>query len=195
VVNAGVGLMSNIMYLSIVVQGFVKPADEVEGDIEYVLTKQIPDKLKNMSDSEFQNFVSSYQNSLLSMPSGASQEFSQQWGWISDGGNCPSLIDKLLNASRMLSSKQQLQEVYQSLVFPTRGARQRLVTKLFPSRVPARPSKAAATTIFQKAGVPAESMRRVEDEYDSTVVVTTAGSATRKVLAQNSSYYPTDLLC
>jgi len=195
VVNAGVGVISNIYYLSIVVQGFVKPADEVEGDIEYVFTKQIPDKLKNMSDSEFQTFVSSYQNSLLSMPKGASQEFSHQWGWISKGGKCPSLIDKLLNASRMLSSKQQLQEIYQSLVFPSRGARQRVVTKLFPSGVPARPSKVAKTKIFQKAGVPAESMQHIENEYDSTVVATTAGSATRKMLAQNSSYYPTDLLC
>lgn len=68
VVSAGVGLISNIQYVSCVVQGDVKDADLTEAAIETVFAKLMTDRLSNMTDEDFKRHKESFQQSLMEPP-------------------------------------------------------------------------------------------------------------------------------
>merc|ERR1719487_2257292 len=68
VVEAGAGGVSNVQYMSTAVQGNKLGADEVEAAMEQVHYVAMPEHLRNMTDQEFQNYKSSFEEALLEPP-------------------------------------------------------------------------------------------------------------------------------
>merc|ERR550537_1991053 len=65
VVSGGISEMSNVLHASVVVQGDVMEPDLVETQIDKVLTKLMPEKLKNMTVQDFEAHKTSFLNQLL----------------------------------------------------------------------------------------------------------------------------------
>merc|ERR1719161_2173064 len=79
VVNGGVGKMSNVLALSVVVQGKEMLPDETEAAIDMVLTKLMPERLTSMTDEQFESYKEATSKAFLKPPLGFSDEINQYW--------------------------------------------------------------------------------------------------------------------
>lgn len=198
VVSAGTGLLSNVLYLSVIVQGVAKPPDEMEAHIEYVLTKMFPDRLASLSQSEFQSYKDSVANKMLEKPRTPSAEFSHAWAPVA-GEACPQLAEqelKLLNGS-FFKTKDPLVKAYNDMVFPKNQLRKKFTVKYFAGRAPPKPNAEAIAASFEKAGISPSSstMSMLKLEHAKTVIANEANSGVRRGLRKLGEYYPTDLIC
>eukprot|EP00929_Paragymnodinium_shiwhaense_P083873 TRINITY_DN4481_c0_g2_i1.p1 TRINITY_DN4481_c0_g2~~TRINITY_DN4481_c0_g2_i1.p1 ORF type:complete len:1246 (+),score=307.28 TRINITY_DN4481_c0_g2_i1:137-3739(+) len=196
VVNAGISPLSNVQYVSCVVQGDKLDADKMEGAVEKVYSKVMPETLANMTDEEFSSHKRSLRESLLQPPSTTKEEFSYFLSPITEGGNCWNMRDEMLS---FLDSKDVTKELllrtWQSIILPTQGIRNRMVVKHFPGSVPERPTKEQTLALWKEYGVPDAAISLLQREYDAAVMLDKADSSTRMELLQSGSYYPTTLNC
>lgn len=194
--SAGAGSLSNVLYISIIVQGVAAPPDELEAHIEYVFSNTFPDRLSKLSDSEFQSYKAAFANSLQEVPLSVEDEFSHAWSPVSQGGNCFDLHDQMLKyLNESLSTKDPLVEAYNNMIFPATGTRKRVAVKYFGGTVTPRPTEEAMVANLEKAGVPTTAITMMRKEYGQTIVVDNANSTVRAQLQQHSQYYPTDKIC
>mmetsp|Transcript_53193 Transcript_53193/g.151582 ORF Transcript_53193/g.151582 Transcript_53193/m.151582 type:complete len:1166 (-) Transcript_53193:77-3574(-) len=196
VVSAGAAIASNVHYISVVVQGNVLRADEVEALIELVLVDMMPKRLKEMSQDEFSSFVDSFEQELLQPPMAPGEEIGQFWGPVKQGGHCFQLrgeILKYLNSSAL--SREHLAEVWNNLVQPAHGVRKKVAVKYFANEVPDKPSPEETRKIMEQQGVPAAAIERLLKEKRLTRFFDRADSSMRQKLVEAGGYYPQDLRC
>eukprot|EP00927_Polykrikos_kofoidii_P056578 TRINITY_DN5067_c0_g1_i1.p1 TRINITY_DN5067_c0_g1~~TRINITY_DN5067_c0_g1_i1.p1 ORF type:complete len:1197 (-),score=218.72 TRINITY_DN5067_c0_g1_i1:53-3643(-) len=196
VVDAGVSPLSNVQFMSAIVQGDKQKADDVEGAIQYVYMDLMPNTLKIMSDAEFTAHCKSLEQELLQPPTTIDEEQSHFWHTISEGGDCVKLKDEMYEFLKSGEvTKETLVKTYNDIVFPKEGVRTKIMVKHFADRVPPRPTKAESRVIWKKNGVPDSAFSLLEKEYDATMVLEKATSEDRMAVIKDGSYYPTDLHC
>jgi secreted Zn-dependent insulinase-like peptidase len=195
-VNAGISPMSNVDYVSIVVQGDQLKADMVEGAVEYVYNVAFPEALANMTHDEFSAHKKSFETMLLEPPAKSDDEYQHFWGPLKEGtGDCFGLASEMLSYLRSdVTGKEVLIEAWNKIAYPTAG-RTKLVVKHFAEKVPPRPSKKAAIEIWREQGVPESAFERLSKEYDETVVFDKVDSGIRLQIARNSTFYPPTSIC
>jgi secreted Zn-dependent insulinase-like peptidase len=202
VVNAGVIQLSNVMGVSAVVQGSVMKPDDVEPLIEWLYHVKMVETLKNMTDSQFEQYKSSFAEELTEPPLGFSDEIGYYWGPVLNGGQCFDLkLEMIRYANTQLKSKQQLLEAWDQMLEPSdTGVRKKVVVKYFSGKVPPRPSADDTTKAFSEAGLPSE---LVQTEYKSALLFDKAESSTRLQILVDSEtragkgkgYFSEDLGC
>lgn len=197
VVSAGTSMVSNVQYVSAVVQGNVLRADDVEEAIEEVFQELMPKRLKELSKDEFAAYVESYRQAVLQPPTGASDELAHFWTPIAQGGKCFGLHGELL---RYLDSprltRQRLSEVWEELVAPKEGLRRKLVVKYFAKNVPELKSeKQVRETALLQGHLSSTTVDRLMAERSKTVYLDRVDSKARAAIAKAGGYYPQDLKC
>lgn len=197
VVNGGMLQLSNVLGISVVVQGTELGADEVEAAINGLYHKIIPETLASLTDTDFESYVSSYKDSLLTPPTSIDQEFSHFWDTVlSSEPSCYKLQDEMLRyIDFSLTSKQLLVDAWHELMDPSSGMRTKLVVKYFANEVPPRPTLAEARAMWDSESVPESSIKLLEREYDAAVLLTKADSAARNQLREAGGLYASDVNC
>eukprot|EP00747_Dinoflagellata_sp_TGD_P133898 gnl/TRDRNA2_/TRDRNA2_175265_c2_seq1.p1 gnl/TRDRNA2_/TRDRNA2_175265_c2~~gnl/TRDRNA2_/TRDRNA2_175265_c2_seq1.p1 ORF type:complete len:244 (-),score=65.17 gnl/TRDRNA2_/TRDRNA2_175265_c2_seq1:77-724(-) len=188
--------MSNVQYLSAVVQGGVLDADSVEAAIEHVLTNLMPKRLQELTESEFDDFKSSFTEDLLQKPTGPSDEFSHYWSPVAKGGECFGLRDEVMKfLNQSLSTKAPLIEAYNKIMFPASGERRKMVVKYFAKKVPKRPTVEETSVLLRKYNVSEKVVAMVAREHTKTLILEKVDSTARKQIAKEGGYFPKDLNC
>merc|ERR1719253_1313472 len=181
VVNAGSAQVSNIQYLSCVVQGNVMKADDVEGAIEYVFTHLMPKRLKELSDKEFAAYKDSFRQELLQPPTTPQDEVGHFWGPVAQGGQCFDLRSNLVQyLDSSFDSKEELVKEWARLANPTDGIRNKISVKYFAGSVPPRPTEEAAAAKWKEQGVEDSAVSLLRREYQKTKVFDKADSTVRQ---------------
>lgn len=196
VVSAGSGMLSNVQYMSTVVQGNVLQADDVEIAIESVLTELMPKRLAELSEQEFASYVESFRQELLQPPLAPSEEVGQFWGPVRQGGHCFELrgeILKYLNSSSL--TREALRDSWRNMVMPEQGVRKRMVVKYFAGNIPEPPSKEEALESWRKQGLSQIASERLWREREAGLVFGHADSAARAELVRKGGYFPQVLDC
>jgi len=198
VVSSGVGQMSNVQYISTIVQGETARADDMEVAVERVYFKLMPERLRNLTNEEFDTYKDSFRQQLLQPPSGRSEEFGHYWSHIMNYGECFGLLNEMLDfMDQNLTSKASLQEAWERIIFPrAQEMRKKVVVKYFAGEVvPPRPHPNEFATGLLKAGFDMEIRERLSTEYAGTQVLDAANSTARINIAKQGGYYPTLLHC
>jgi secreted Zn-dependent insulinase-like peptidase len=197
VVHAGISPLSNVHYVSVVVQGAKQNADEMEGAVEYVFAELMPNALKSMTDDEFTKQKASLREGILKPPRTFVEEFSYFWTQLSQGGNCTDVADEMLqHLDSPDVTKESLAQAWQEMYNPSEGMRTKVVVKHFAHAVPQRPTKDQAKHIWKKQKVPRSAFAQLEREYDEAFVFDKARTAERKeIMEKGGTYYPTTLNC
>merc|ERR1719395_389463 len=99
---------SNVLQISVMVQGTQKLPDEIEPQIEMVLDKIMTQKLTDMTMEDFESFKASYAKQILEPPLGFSDEVGHYWPLVARGGECPNKGLQLLTYLNKLNSPEQL---------------------------------------------------------------------------------------
>eukprot|EP00747_Dinoflagellata_sp_TGD_P162306 gnl/TRDRNA2_/TRDRNA2_179760_c0_seq1.p1 gnl/TRDRNA2_/TRDRNA2_179760_c0~~gnl/TRDRNA2_/TRDRNA2_179760_c0_seq1.p1 ORF type:complete len:1195 (+),score=248.56 gnl/TRDRNA2_/TRDRNA2_179760_c0_seq1:68-3652(+) len=196
VVSAGVSILSNVQYMTAVVQGLVMDADETEAAIEGVFTNLMPKRLQDLTQDEFNSFKGSFGEGLLERPTGPSDEFDHFSSPVAQGGVCFSMREEMLRyLNESLTSKQKLIDTYNRIMFPKHGERHKLVVKYFAGDVPKRPSMAETEKHLQKYNVSRNAIAMMRKEHKKTLVFDKADSTVRAQIAKAGGYYPQKLIC
>jgi len=196
VVNAGAALLSNVHYLSVVVQGNVLRADEVESAIELVLTELMPKRLAELEEEEYDSYVESFRQELLQPPLAPTEEVTQFWGPVKQGGQCFTLRSEILQfMNSSLLTRQRLIDTWAQLVTPQQGVRKKVMVKYFAGEVPPRPRDQDARTSLEQMGLQPANVELLLRERGQTRVFDRADSTVRKQLVDAGGFYPEDLNC
>lgn len=196
VVNAGTSQVSNVQYVSCVVQGNALKADSVEAAIEHVLTHLMPKRLLKLTDKEFAAHKDSFRQDLLRPPVKFADEVNHFWGPVVQGGQCFDLRSNMVRyLDESLKSKDALVEAWTKLATPAKGTRSKMVVKYFANSVPSRPTLANATSTWKKQGVAESSLSLLAREYEQTQIFDRADSKTRQQLVKEGGYFPLDMNC
>jgi secreted Zn-dependent insulinase-like peptidase len=195
IVSAGVSPMSNVDYVSVVVQGDVLKADKVEAQIEYVYSVLMPQELANMTDVQFQGHKESLRQKLLAPPTDFAEEFSHFLGPLTEESpDCLGLQSEMLTHLTTITSKDLLVKEWERIAYP--DTRTKLVVKHFAGSVPTRPSLIEAQAIWKDAEIPATYVKRLTKEYETSKVYDKADSSTRAdILKNGGTLYPPDVNC
>mmetsp|Transcript_57899 Transcript_57899/g.111674 ORF Transcript_57899/g.111674 Transcript_57899/m.111674 type:complete len:215 (+) Transcript_57899:3-647(+) len=189
-------MISNVHYVSAVVQGNVLRADDVEAAIEEIFQELMPKRLRELHRDDFAAHVESYRQAVLQPPMSASDELAHFWTPIAQGGKCFGLHGELL---RYLDSprltRQRLSEVWDELVAPKNGFRHKLVVKYFANNVPVLKSEQKARETALLHNMSSTSIQRLMDERSKTIYLDHVDSKARAAIAKSGSYYPQDLKC
>jgi len=206
VVSAGVAFISNILYVTGLVQGTKLRADDAEAAIEGLFTNTMPKLLRNMTNAAFLAQVDAFRQQILEPPLGTSGEMSHFWEHIREGGDCLHQLDSalhFLDSPRL--TRNVLAEAWDSLIFGgSKGSRKKVSVKYFAdlrndqakataSPVPRRPSLEEARDIWTAQGVAPKALEMLANEYAMAKVVDKADSKVRKDLA--TEYFSNKLLC
>lgn len=202
VVSGGVSMVSNVVSLSVVVQGTVKTPDDTEPQIQMVLTDIMRKRLAHMDEATFMMMKMSYAKSMMEPPLGIGDEVGHWSELMQMGGQCG---DRQLSALEYLATgltKQSLIDAYEKLITPDTedGMRNKVVVKLFGSNfkaVPARKSLAATRKELKGLNVPDADIELLAREYQNTVVLDKADSSIRQDLlkAEDATTFPTFVIC
>jgi hypothetical protein len=225
VVSAGSGSLSNVLYVTGVVQGTKVKADEAEAALEGLFTSIMPQKLQELSSTDFAGHVDAYRQEILEPPLGKSAEFSHFWTHIAQGGDCMYLLDEVLNfLNSPRLTKQLLIDTWEKIAFgkqvgtATPVLRKKISVKYFSTVAdnkgssliqeseksynsqpkvspPSRPSLDEVRALWKKQGVAKEATSLLEREWQNTKVFDKADSTVRKELLKDGAFYPTDLNC
>lgn len=197
VVNAGMIQLSNVLGMSVLVQGTKLKADEVEPVIYSVLHKTMPERLASLNDKDFKSYVDSFRQSMISPPAQYAAEFTKFWGPIisSPGGECFGMDDEMLSVVKDIKSKQPLVDLWKKLFEPQAGTRKKLVVKYFAHQVPKRPTLTEAKALWDKVGLSAENKKLLEKERDGVTLLQDSSSALREQLRKAGGEYPLTLNC
>merc|ERR1719217_555054 len=135
VVQGGVGMNSNVLQVSVMVQGDAKLPDEIEPQIEMVLNNIMQKKLQNMTQTEFEAFKASYAKEILEPPLGFSDEIGHFWPVVARGNVCPDKAQQLLAyLNNDLTSKDQLIDSWRRLT-DSNSPRSKTVIKYFSDTI------------------------------------------------------------
>jgi len=197
IVNAGVGQISNVQYVSIIVQGHTARADQMEVAVEHVYFELMPERLRNLTEQEFRTYKDSFKQQLLQPPASRSEEFKHHWSHILNGGECFGLLNKMLDyLDRTLTSKDPLVEAWNSISSPSVSlARQKVMVKYFAGKVVPRPSRNEFSYMLFEGGLSQEAIECLGMEHNRTKVLYVADSARRKAIAKSGGYFPTTVHC
>jgi len=196
VVSAGSSQVSNVQYVSCIVQGNAMKADEVEAAIESVYMDLMPKRLNNMSHAEFLSYKDALRQELLEPPTSSQDEVSHYWGPVAQGGKCFGLRENMLrHLESSLQSKSALLEQWAQIAAPSDSMRKKMVVKYFADQVPARPTEEVAVANWIKQGVPVSAFERLRSEYQATTIFDRADSKTRQQLVNEGGYFPRTLNC
>jgi len=201
VVNAGTIMLSNVLGMSVVVQGDKLKADEVEAAVEAIYLDAMPKKLEALSEEEFTSWRHSFQQSLTKPPLNSKEEFDHFWSPIGQGGSCFGLRDAMAAyLEESVTSKEALIQAWNGLVFPESGIRKKMAVKYFAESVPPRPTIGEVHMLWAKHKVPEQLSNRsifsmLEQEYKEAAVLDKADSIERKKLAKAGGFFPQDLHC
>jgi secreted Zn-dependent insulinase-like peptidase len=196
VVNAGASQVSNVQYMSCVVQGNALNADAQEAAIEHVLTHLMPKRLSHMIDKEFDTYKATLRQELLQPPQKFQDEVSYFWGPIVQGGQCFNLRSSMVKyLDESLKSKDVLLQEWTRLANPINGTRSKIAVKYFANAVPPRPTLENATATWRKQGVDDSTFTLLEREYQNANVFDHVDSKVREQLVKEGGYFPQDLNC
>merc|ERR1719375_2778528 len=199
VVSGGVGKMSNVLALSVVVQGKEMMPDETEAAIDMVLTKLMPERLASMTDEQFESYKEATSKAFLKPPLGFSDEINQYWPSVAAMGQCfEKRQDELDYLRNGLTSKKQLLDAYMSIVLPkAQSVRSKVVVKYWSqeSGLLSRPEWSTKKKQMEDAGVPAEGITQAEKEYKETKILNNADSPTRSQFARLYGHFTDELKC
>lgn len=196
VVSAGMDKLSNVLFVSTVVQGNVLRADEAEAAVEQVYFELMPERLSNMTKDEFQNYRRAFISMLMQPPTTTQDEFAHFWGSVSKGGQCLNLRSEMLRfLEESVLDKGVLMQAWQALLNPAEGQRQKVAVKYFAGQVPERPSLQDAQRTWQARGLSAGAVQHLEQEYRVAQILNRADSEARRSLAQTGGYFPQALEC
>jgi secreted Zn-dependent insulinase-like peptidase len=195
VVNAGASQISNVQYVSCIVQGTALKADDVEGAIESVYTDLMPKRLHNLTNAEFESYRDALVQELMEPPSGPQDEVDHYWGPVAQGGKCFDLRSNMLQHLQNLTSKAALVDLWAQLATPSDGTRKKMVVKYFADQVPERPTEDEAAASWSEQGVPTSAMALLRREYQVTTLLDRSDSVTRQQLADEGGYFPRTLNC
>eukprot|EP00746_Dinoflagellata_sp_MGD_P167388 gnl/MRDRNA2_/MRDRNA2_97964_c0_seq1.p1 gnl/MRDRNA2_/MRDRNA2_97964_c0~~gnl/MRDRNA2_/MRDRNA2_97964_c0_seq1.p1 ORF type:complete len:1184 (+),score=293.62 gnl/MRDRNA2_/MRDRNA2_97964_c0_seq1:176-3727(+) len=201
VVSGGVGKLSNVLVLNVVVQGKEMQPDETEAAIDMVLTKLMPERLLAMTTEEFESYKEATAKAFLKPPLGFSDEISQYWPSVAALGQCfEKRHDELEYLRNNLKNKQQLVDAYMNVILPkNKAVRSRVVVKYWSQDVeggvPARPDFKKRKAMLEEAGVPAEGIQQAQAEHKETEVLDTADSRIRSGLARKYGHFSSELKC
>lgn len=193
--------MSNVLALSVVVQGKEMMPDETEAAIDMVLTKLMPERLASMTDEEFESYKEATAKAFLKPPLGFSDEINQYWPSVAAMGQCFEKRQEELEYLRTgFKNKQQLIDAYTSIVLPkSHSARSRVVVKYWSQDVdggvPTRPNFKERKKLMEEAGVPAEGIQQAEREHKETQVLDKADSSTRSQFSRKYGHFSEELKC
>lgn len=197
VVSAGTSMMSNVLYISCVVQGNTLNADDAEAAIEYVYTELMPQRLHKLTDSEFEDFKNSFVQQLITPPARTGDELGHFWTPIAQGGQCFGIRDEMLRyLNSSMVTKAALINTWSKLVTPKQGVRRKIAVKYFSKGPPQRPDVATAQKSWKKQGVTSKHAPLLAMEHDQAVVLDSVNSAARDQLVEvGGGYYPLELHC
>lgn len=196
VVTGGASIMSNVDYVSIIIQGNRLNADEAEAAAEYVFSTLVLAKLRELSDEDFASLRGAYLQELAAPPTGPSDEVSHFWGPVQNGGHCFSLHDLIVQyVNDTMTSRDLLVDAYERLVLPSTGVRRKVAVKYFAGSVPSQQNLTAAEDMWRKQKVPDEHVALMIREREAATVLDKVDSTTREQLLEAGSYYSTDLKC
>merc|ERR1719310_1420525 len=174
VVSGGVGMVSNVLFASVNVQGDVKLPDEIEPQIEMVLTKMVTEKLQKMTDDEFETYKASYLKELLEPPLGFTDEIEHYWPMVARGGRCPDKhLEIVQYVQESFQDKEVLLKAWKNKVLPEDGSRTKITVKYFSDKmnVPPRLPAEKLNAELLKLDVPKRALELVQTEYKSAVVL------------------------
>eukprot|EP00746_Dinoflagellata_sp_MGD_P158233 gnl/MRDRNA2_/MRDRNA2_86422_c0_seq2.p1 gnl/MRDRNA2_/MRDRNA2_86422_c0~~gnl/MRDRNA2_/MRDRNA2_86422_c0_seq2.p1 ORF type:complete len:1119 (-),score=278.53 gnl/MRDRNA2_/MRDRNA2_86422_c0_seq2:80-3436(-) len=200
VVQGGIGMSSNVLTASVMVQGDAKLPDEIEPQIEMVLTTIMEKKLADMSDHEFEAFKASYAKQILEPPLGFSEEIGHFWPVVARGNTCPDKAMQLLKYLREgLTSKDQLIEAWHKITMSDKPL-SKVVVKYFSDTLGAPP---AAPTIdeyvkdLRALNVPEYAIELAQKEAKTAIVFSKVDSTSRAELLKydKASFYPQEIKC
>jgi len=200
VVSGGVGKMSNVLVLSVVVQGKEMMPDETEAAIEMVLTKLMPERLANLTSEEFESYKEATAKAFLKPPLGFSDEVNNYWPSVAAHGICfEKRHDELEYLRTQLTSKKQLLDAYMNVVMPKLGVRSRVVVKYWSQDVGEggipQPSKRRKKAFMIEAGVPKEGIALIEKEAKQIKFFNKADSSVRSKLTPLYGHFTEELKC
>mmetsp|Transcript_5328 Transcript_5328/g.14838 ORF Transcript_5328/g.14838 Transcript_5328/m.14838 type:complete len:601 (+) Transcript_5328:47-1849(+) len=196
VVEAGYGYLSNVDYLTAIVQGTALGADDVEQAIEAVFTKLMVKKLKHLTQEELDSYKDAVVQGLVEPPVSPSSEVSHFWYPVKLGGRCFDYRGQMLRyLNSTLVTKEKLMEAWQGVAVPAAGHRRKVTIKYFANKVPRRPDDMETKRSMAKQGVPAEATFRLLSERSAAKVFDRADSSARRKLAAEGGYYPNDIHC
>jgi len=197
VVNAGTSQVSNVQYVSCVVQGNSLKADHVEAAIEHVYLHLMPKRLAELTDKEFANYKASFREDLVQPPSKFQDEVSHFWGPVAQGGQCFDLRSNMVRfLDDSLHSKEVLVKAWANLANPSEGMRNKMAVKYFADSIPPRPSEEEAAAIWSEQGVADQSaVSLLRREYQETKIYDHVDSKVRDQIFREGGYYPQDLNC
>lgn len=198
IVTGGTGLLANIHYAHAVVQGSVLSADEMEVAIESVFLKEFPQRLRSLTEQEFQDHKHAFLESLLQPPTSTDEEHTHFIGSVSHGGVCFDLLNQLIdfaNSSRV--SKNLVAESWTKLMAPETGQRRKVAIKYFAKKVPERPTVEKFKSELEKRNLTERSLHRLLQEHARTQVFDRADSAARDRITETpgGGYYLTEIRC
>jgi hypothetical protein len=198
IVSAGISPMSNVDYVSVVVQGDAMKADKVEAQIEYVYSVLMPKELADMTDTQFQAHVASLKQKLTLPPTKYNEEFDHFWGPLAQGEEsaaCLNLQNEMLAYLATVTSKDALVNEWNRIANPS-DPRTKIVVKHFAKEVPKRPTLVEAQAIWKDANIPDAYIERLTKEYNAATEYNKADSTTRAdVLKNGGTFYPTTVNC
>jgi secreted Zn-dependent insulinase-like peptidase len=201
VVQGGVGKLSSVLVLNVVVQGKEVLPDETEAMIDMVLTKLMPERLLGMTTEEFESYKEATAKAFLKPPLGFSDEVNQYWPSVAAKGQCfEKRHDELEYLRTQLTNKRQLIDAYMNVVLPkNKAVRSRLAIKYWSQEVeggiPARPDFKARQKLMEDAGVPTEGIKQAEVEHKETQVFDKADSGVRGQLSRKYGHFSEELKC
>mmetsp|Transcript_41343 Transcript_41343/g.75529 ORF Transcript_41343/g.75529 Transcript_41343/m.75529 type:complete len:1166 (+) Transcript_41343:54-3551(+) len=197
VVSGGAARVSNVDYVSCVVQGNVLDADSTELAIEDVFHNLMPKRLQAMTDKEFNSYKESFRQELLTPPVRFSDEFDHYWGPVYQGGQCFDLHKLMMQyLDESLLSKDTLINEWNKLIMPNADSvRKKIVVKLFAGKVPPRLTDSKIAAKWTKQGFSKSTINLLQRERNRTTVLDRADSQVREQLVKKGGYFPTDLKC
>eukprot|EP00929_Paragymnodinium_shiwhaense_P084055 TRINITY_DN44925_c0_g1_i1.p1 TRINITY_DN44925_c0_g1~~TRINITY_DN44925_c0_g1_i1.p1 ORF type:complete len:1260 (+),score=289.85 TRINITY_DN44925_c0_g1_i1:136-3780(+) len=196
VVSGGISSMSNVQYISVVVQGEKLNADKVEGAIEHVLSASMPEALQNMTHEELHSYKLSLKQQLLQPPDSPGDELGFFSKSITTDGDCWHLSDEMLAyLSTDHVTKDLLVATWKKEVLLETGMRNKLIVKHFAGQVPERPSLEEAKAIWESQGVGPAAIKLLEREYKAAIILDSVDSGERKKLAADGGFFSTARIC
>jgi len=203
VVQGGISMNSNVMQASVMVQGTQKLPDEIEPQIQMVLTTIMRKKLKEMTDEEFNAFKASYAKQILEPPLGFSDEIDHFWPVVARGGSCPDKALMLLKYLREdMKSKDQLLAAWDRVVGNHHGqpARPKVVVKYFSDTlgdIPEAPTFDKFAADLTALSVPKDAVELAKREFaDRTILSKVDSQARAEILKHESAkFYPQTIKC
>jgi secreted Zn-dependent insulinase-like peptidase len=197
VVSAGASSISNVQYISAVVQGHALGADDQEAAIELLYNELMPKRLANLSDEEFASIRHATEQTLLQPPVAPQDELGHFWGPVAKGGRCFSLQSAVLdylNSSAV--TKDMLVKTWAELVTPwKKGTRKKFVTKFYAGKVPERQTDEEVEAAMKAQGVPGDALPMIMRERAASKVLADSSAAEREKLAKSGGFFPVDLHC